>query len=251
MPKDPAINWYFDNWDGGTKFFTPHQKGLYMDLLSAQFHCGHLTLENIKKVLGSNFSEWGKCLQEKFEIDENGKFFNERIEHEITKRANEKNKKSEGGKEGMRKRWGDKNLNKILNNSLNNIDNKFLETGIETETKTVFNGVQGENKTDYKILTETEINQAYEFMFRIGRKDLVKDDILNFWQAFIVHKPDYDHDTRPRQMQHFRDWLKFQKKQNVNDGNSVTKQTKSTGASILAQSVKQDIERIGMQSDRA
>lgn len=134
MAKDPAINWYFDNWDGGTKLMTRHQKGCYMDLLSAQFHCGHLTIENIKQILGSDFAEWDKCLKAKFEIDENGMFFNGRTEREILKRLNEKNGKSTGGKKAMQRRWGDKYLNKIVSKNLNNIDNKFLETETEIGT---------------------------------------------------------------------------------------------------------------------
>ena len=132
MAKDPAINWYFDNWDGGTKLFTRHQKGCYIDLLSAQFHCGHLTVENIKQILGSDFAEW-KVLQAKFKQDENGMFFNERIEHELEKRLLEKQRKSQGGTTAMKKRWGDKNLTNSLNKNLTNSLTNSLGTEIETE----------------------------------------------------------------------------------------------------------------------
>src|SRR5689334_12925704 len=85
MAKDPAINWYFDNWSGGTKGFNRFQKGCYMDLLEAQFHLGHLSLEQIKNVLGSDFSTW-QILKQKFAQDESKNFFNERLESEIMKR---------------------------------------------------------------------------------------------------------------------------------------------------------------------
>lgn len=85
MAKDPAINWYFDNWDGGTKLFTRHLKGCYMDLLSAQFHNGMLSIEDIEVVLGADFKDCWPKLRPKFsEVD--NLFFNERLEQERKKR---------------------------------------------------------------------------------------------------------------------------------------------------------------------
>ena len=102
------------------------------------------------------------------------------------------------------------------------------------------------NDINFSILTELETNQAHEFLFRLGKKEFTKADIADFWAAFILHKPDYSKDSRARQMQHFRDWLKFQKKQTRKNGNSI-KQDKSAGASMLVESIRQDIERIRSQ----
>jgi hypothetical protein len=59
-----------------------------MDLLHAQFNSGHLSLEEIKTVLGSDFGAAWPALQKKFKVDDTGKFFNERCEEEQIKRAN-------------------------------------------------------------------------------------------------------------------------------------------------------------------
>lgn len=85
MAKDPAINWYFDNWAGGVKGFSRHQKGCYMDLLESQFYLGHLSLEQVKNILGADFNQWN-VLKSKFAQDEQGNFFNERLELEKNKR---------------------------------------------------------------------------------------------------------------------------------------------------------------------
>lgn len=87
MAKDPAILWYFDNWAGGTVTLSRHLKGCYMDLLNAQFNNGHLSIDEIKTVLGSDFSAWN-TLQKKFDQDKNGLFFSNRMEAEIEKRKN-------------------------------------------------------------------------------------------------------------------------------------------------------------------
>jgi hypothetical protein len=126
MAKDPAINWYFDNWSGGTKLMSRFIKGCYMDLLDAQFHSGHLSLEEIKTVLGADFSAWSS-LSKKFAVDETGKYFNERMEHEILKREKFSNKQ----KDRINKRW-----NKSGIDPGNTAVLPIIETGIETGTKT-------------------------------------------------------------------------------------------------------------------
>ena len=86
MAKDPATLWYWGDWAGGTATFTRHMKGCYMDLLNAQFNNGHLSLEEIKTVLGSDFGSTWPTLQKKFVTDPQGNFFNERAELEKQKR---------------------------------------------------------------------------------------------------------------------------------------------------------------------
>jgi hypothetical protein len=93
LAKDPAILWYWDNWFTGTMLMTKHQKGCYMDLLGAQFNNGHLSLEEIKTILGADFGPHWPTLQKKFKADESGLFYNERMDVEVNKRAIYKPKK--------------------------------------------------------------------------------------------------------------------------------------------------------------
>jgi hypothetical protein len=85
MAKDPALAFYWNDWHGGTVGFTRHQKGCYMDLLHAQFNSGPLSLNEIKNILGSDFSQWD-ALRKKFTQTGDGLFFNERMETERNKR---------------------------------------------------------------------------------------------------------------------------------------------------------------------
>ena len=87
MAKDPAFLFYPGDWTLGTLAFTRHHKGAYMDLLMAQFSLGHLCINQIKNVLGSDFDElWESVLKPKFTQDEKGCFFNERLDVEFNKR---------------------------------------------------------------------------------------------------------------------------------------------------------------------
>jgi hypothetical protein len=87
MAKDPAMLWYWSDWNSGTTTFSRFLKGCYMDVLHAQFNSGHLTLEEIKTVLGSDFGQSWPTLQKKFAVDDTGKYFNVRLETEKEKRA--------------------------------------------------------------------------------------------------------------------------------------------------------------------
>lgn len=86
MANDPATLWYWGDWAGGTVTFSRFLKGCYMDLLYAQFNSGHLSLDEIKTVLGSDFGSSWPTLQKKFKVDTNGLFYNVRAEDEKNKR---------------------------------------------------------------------------------------------------------------------------------------------------------------------
>ena len=86
MAKDPACLFYWGDWQGGTIRFTRHMKGAYMDLLTAQFNGGPLSLEEIKTVLGSDFGLSWPTLQKKFKVNGDGLFYNERLQEEFDKR---------------------------------------------------------------------------------------------------------------------------------------------------------------------
>lgn len=88
MAKDPAMLWYWSDWHGGTSTLNRFLKGCYMDLLNAQFNSGHLSMEEIKTVLGVDFDQAWPVLKKKFSADPDGNFFNVRLDEEKIKRAN-------------------------------------------------------------------------------------------------------------------------------------------------------------------
>jgi hypothetical protein len=86
MAKDPAMLWYWSDWYSGTTLMSRFLKGCYMDLLHAQFNHGHLSLEEIKICLGSDFGTSWPTIQKKFKQSDKGLFFNERLDEEKLKR---------------------------------------------------------------------------------------------------------------------------------------------------------------------
>jgi hypothetical protein len=82
MAKDPAFLFYPSDWIGGTIGMTFEEKGAYMELLMMQFNRGHMTKHMIGQVVGQL---WVK-LEDKFSVDEHGKYYNLRLEFEKEKR---------------------------------------------------------------------------------------------------------------------------------------------------------------------
>jgi len=84
MGKDPAFLFYPNDYLGGTMGMTFEEKGAYMELLMMQFNRGHMTLHMIGQTIGQL---WGR-IEGKFNVDEQGLYYNERLEKEIEKRRN-------------------------------------------------------------------------------------------------------------------------------------------------------------------
>jgi len=80
--KDPAFLFYPNDWLGGTLGMTFEEKGAYMELLMLQFNRGHMTSHMIGHTVGQI---WDK-IKDKFQTDENGLYYNVRLELEQMKR---------------------------------------------------------------------------------------------------------------------------------------------------------------------
>lgn len=85
MTKDPAFLFYYQDFAYGTRRMTFAEKGAYIELLCEQADSGHLTLENIKRILKDSFSIWDSICS-KFIVDENGNYYNEVLDNHLNKR---------------------------------------------------------------------------------------------------------------------------------------------------------------------
>lgn len=82
MAKDPAFLFYTGDFSTGTQFFTDEQVGKYIRLMMAQHQHGHLSEKQMIFICKS----YDEDVFSKFTKDENGLFFNERLEYEISRR---------------------------------------------------------------------------------------------------------------------------------------------------------------------
>jgi len=149
------------------------------------------------------------------------------VRYEVKKERYSESGRAGGIKSGEARRSKMKQNEATLQNASKNEANEAVTVN---DTVTV-NDINTKvfNNTSFFDLNENELNQAFEFVFRLGKKDILKDDIPNFWEAFKLHKPEAIKEQRGKQMQHFRDWLKFQKKDN-----GTTKTKLGTSAARVA-----------------
>ena len=82
MAKDPAFLFYTNDFQSGAQFFTNEQVGKFLRLLMAQHQHGHLSEKQLMLISQSYDDE----VMQKFVQDEQGLFYNKRLETEIGRR---------------------------------------------------------------------------------------------------------------------------------------------------------------------
>lgn len=82
MSKDPAFLFYTSDFILGTWVMSFEDRGKYITLLSYMHQHGRININTVRAVIG----DVSEMLKEKFKTDENGLWYNERLEQEIAKR---------------------------------------------------------------------------------------------------------------------------------------------------------------------
>jgi len=81
--KDPAFLFYPSDFLTGTMLMTDEQVGKYIRILCLQHQCGRLSDEDMLKICKT----YDKDIYRKFLTDENGMYYNERLENEQIRRS--------------------------------------------------------------------------------------------------------------------------------------------------------------------
>lgn len=106
--KDPAFLFYPSDFLTGTMAMPFEERGKYITLLCFQHQSGRMSEETIRFLVGS-FSD---MLRLKFSVDENGLFYNDRLEIEIEKRNSFLESRRNNGRLGGRPKNEEKPLGK-------------------------------------------------------------------------------------------------------------------------------------------
>lgn len=159
MAKDPAFLFYPGDFNEGTQDFTNEEVGAYLRLLLFQFSQGHLPIERIKRKLGQDFESLWPIISEKFMVDENGFYFNQRLENEVNKRK--------AFSESRRK-----NISKRYEKEVQSTSSTYVDTSVshmENENRNENKDrIKEENKEEkpkpkkIEIPTESEFLQFYK-----------------------------------------------------------------------------------------
>ena len=151
--KDPAFLFYSSDFLSETILMTNEQIGQYIKLLCLQHQKGHLKEKDMLNICNS----YDEDIFSKFKKDDDGTFFNERLENEINRRK----AYSESRRNNRKKKDLILEKNKTYQKDMFNICNSYvehMETGTETititENKKDNRGVGEEGKTKKKTLDD-------------------------------------------------------------------------------------------------
>lgn len=99
--KDPAVLFYTSDFLSGCALMDMRERGQYITLLCLQRERGHMTMQEIIRAVRKPSDE----VISKFQRDEEGKYFNRRMETEIEKR----DAHCQRQRENIAKRWNKEN----------------------------------------------------------------------------------------------------------------------------------------------
>ena len=158
MSKDPAFLFYSSDFLTGTLLMSMEQKGKFITLLCIQHQKGHLSEKDMLHICGS----YDEDVFTKFQKDEQGKFYNIRLEEEVDKR-----KAYSESRRNNRKKKED----------VNNISSSYVEH-MENENE---NEDLIEKKKVARFQKPT-IEQLKEYMSEQGMNDIA-ENWLNHYEA--------------------------------------------------------------------
>lgn len=152
------------------------ERGCYTDIRVFQRKVGHLTLDQIKKVLSKDFIECWPAIEIIMKQDDQGKYFIDWLENSLTRARKHSSKQSDNGKNGGRPRKNKPNENPnesqtIPTNNPTESQKKPLEDG---------DGNEDESENDFK---EKSVRETIP----VG----IVPDML---QEFMLSNPDYPSD---------------------------------------------------------
>lgn len=96
--KDPALLFYTSDFLTGTVTMNMEDRGKYITILCVMHQSGRMTEETIRFLVGSVSDN----LKSKFEIDDDGRWYSERLESEIERRSSFTKSRVKNGKHGGR-----------------------------------------------------------------------------------------------------------------------------------------------------
>ncbi len=159
MAQDPAFLFYTNDFERGVQFFSDEQVGKYLRLLMAQHQHGHLSEKQMIHICKS-YDEDVFC---KFEKDDGGLFYNQRLDIEIARRKKWVDSRS-SNKSGKIKEL-QKDKPKIISKSYDN----HMEIENEIENEGV--GEKKEKKSEKAKKATQEVFDVVEHLnIRSGRK---------------------------------------------------------------------------------
>jgi len=167
MAKDPAYLFYPADFEMGTIGWNFEQKGKYITLLNIQHSKGgYLSKKDLDRILSSNDDD--NEVRTKF-VEENGKYYNQRLLDEINKRK----KQSEKQRDNSLKRWNKKSNAMAMPTQC---DGNAMGMPLENRNRNI-------NTNDLNNLKEEKEDSVKEEKEENFKKNIDYQKIVDYWNS--------------------------------------------------------------------
>lgn len=215
MSKDPAFLFYSNNFLSGTMLMSNEQVGKYIRLLIAQHQNGHLSENHMNFICNG----YDPDIFSKFIKDENGLYYNERLETEINKRViycNSRGKNKKGHKKNETSENDMNDISKSYENhtsifNIQSLNNNSLKEKEGTGEKENFGSIviMDFETLKLRLSQQTFIEQILMSSYANGIDEKkLRSLILEFCETIrdqgLINKSFAEH------KKHFISWLKIQ-----------------------------------------
>lgn len=215
MAKDPAFLFYSSDFLSGVSDLTMEERGQYITLLCLQHQKGHLTEKAIKITVPNVSND----VLSKFTVDENGHYFNERLEVERDKRLQHSEKQRQRALDGWKKRKAmQSDGNATANATALPLENRNENENISDNAIEIIKGIPFEefwNLYDKKVGDKRKVQKKWKKL-----KESDHEEILNYLPKYIQSQPDKKFRKNPETFLNNESWkdeLIFETKQNGNE----------------------------------
>jgi uncharacterized protein YdaU (DUF1376 family) len=196
MAKDPAFLFYSSDFISGTIDLTFEEKGQYITLLCIQHQKGRLSSKAVAIAVPNATAD----VLSKFSVDENGLYYNERLEIEAKKRAKHSDKQRQRAINGWKKRKATADATALPLEDEDRNDNKDSSYSLKESVR---------EKVNFSDLENT---QWFESILRYLQLKINLEELMKYWNQFqegMIADNDLYRDKEDYRS-HFRNWVKIQ-----------------------------------------
>jgi len=183
--KDPAFLFYSSDFLAGVQDLTMEERGQYITLLCLQHQKGRLTEKMIRLCCGNATAD----VLAKFHQDEDGLFFNQRLEIEVGKRKAHAEKQRTRAIDGWKKRKN-QNCDTDATASTTAYATAMPLVNVNENINEIIVEDANEKKVTRKKFVKPEEHEVYNLMGELNMKGgsfLAEDKLVNFARVFMDH----------------------------------------------------------------
>lgn len=169
--KDPAFLFYSSDFLSGTMLMTDEEIGQYIKLICLQHQKGHLKEKDMLNICKT----YNEDIFSKFKKDEEGNYYNERLENEVNRRK----AYSESRRNNRKKKDIKEEKNETYEEDMKNICNSYeehMETETETITTTINNNINNKDEENLQkrfieclnSFNENAIRECLEYLQKLS-----------------------------------------------------------------------------------